>query len=271
MELFTICPATLSIATDFSVLDFNDLGSCSQNFYLGPSSSWAKEKHRNGQTTPSLIAGLIKGNQRFIRPDHKAGYFWGGILGGVGWLAINKEPSDMNHEILVGFIKRNSPECFMKEFPCNLISLGKFSSPITQPAKDLFILWWLMSWISSFPSGFKIKGSLQGVDAPQVTKEKTACLPLRRDFMEKNLSKGSWRDNLCWEITHEPRKKHPRMPYFRLNPGCFIGILMMVTVYYNPYIFIAHMTFLEISLKEAFDEPAKAVFEKASFSALDFT
>ena len=46
---------------------------------------------------------------------------------------------------------------------------------------------------------------------------------------------------------------------------------MMVTVYYNPYIFIAHMTFLEISLKEAFDEPAKAVFEKASFSALDFT
>ena len=27
-----------------------------------------------------LIAGLIKGNQRFMSPDHKAGYFWGGYV-----------------------------------------------------------------------------------------------------------------------------------------------------------------------------------------------
>ena len=32
-----------------------------------------------------LIAGLIKGNQWLISPDHKAGYFWGVTLGG-GWL-----------------------------------------------------------------------------------------------------------------------------------------------------------------------------------------
>ena len=42
-------------------------------------------------------------------------------------------------------------------------------------------------------------------------------------------------------------------------------------VYYNPYIFIAHMTFLQISLKEAFDESAKAVFYRQKFSVLDFT
>ena len=32
-----------------------------------------------------LIAGLIKGNQWLISPDHKAGYFWGGYVRG-GWL-----------------------------------------------------------------------------------------------------------------------------------------------------------------------------------------
>ena len=36
-----------------------------------------------------LIAGLIKGNQWLISPDHKAGYFWGGTWpGGVGWPAM---------------------------------------------------------------------------------------------------------------------------------------------------------------------------------------
>ena len=34
-----------------------------------------------------LIFGLIKGNQWLISPDHKAGYFWGGVRGpGGGWL-----------------------------------------------------------------------------------------------------------------------------------------------------------------------------------------
>ena len=31
-----------------------------------------------------LIAGLIKGNQWLISPDHKAGYFWGGVRGPGG-------------------------------------------------------------------------------------------------------------------------------------------------------------------------------------------
>ena len=39
-----------------------------------------------GPSTPprnkGLIAGLIKGNQTLISPDHKAGYFWGGYIGG---------------------------------------------------------------------------------------------------------------------------------------------------------------------------------------------
>ena len=35
------------------------------------------------QIHKGLIAGLIKGKQWvFISPDHKAGYFWGGTLGG---------------------------------------------------------------------------------------------------------------------------------------------------------------------------------------------
>ena len=34
-----------------------------------------------------LIAGLIKGNQWLISPDHKAGHFWGGYVAlGGGWL-----------------------------------------------------------------------------------------------------------------------------------------------------------------------------------------
>ena len=38
---------------------------------------------------PPEIAGLIKGNQWLISPDHKAGYFWGGTWsGGVGWPAM---------------------------------------------------------------------------------------------------------------------------------------------------------------------------------------
>ena len=37
--------------------------------------------------TKGLIAGLIKGNQQLISPDHKACYFWGGVRGpGGGWL-----------------------------------------------------------------------------------------------------------------------------------------------------------------------------------------
>ena len=39
-----------------------------------------------GPRTPprnkGLIAGLIKGNQWLISPDHKAGYFWGGYVRG---------------------------------------------------------------------------------------------------------------------------------------------------------------------------------------------
>ena len=34
----------------------------------------------------ALIAGLIKGNQWLISPDHKAGYFWGGVRGPGGWV-----------------------------------------------------------------------------------------------------------------------------------------------------------------------------------------
>ena len=37
-----------------------------------------------------LIAGLIKGNQWLIRPDHKAGYFWGGYVAWGGWLTSHE-------------------------------------------------------------------------------------------------------------------------------------------------------------------------------------
>ena len=44
--------------------------------------------HRNPPRNKGLIAGLIKGNQWLISPDHKAGYFLGEGTwpGGRGWL-----------------------------------------------------------------------------------------------------------------------------------------------------------------------------------------
>ena len=51
--------------------------------------SWQSKGTRDPKATftpkkkPALIAGLIKGNQWLIVPDHKAGYFLGGVaLGG---------------------------------------------------------------------------------------------------------------------------------------------------------------------------------------------
>ena len=39
-----------------------------------------------------LVAGLIKGNQWLISPDHKAGLFWGrDVARGGGWLTSHKK------------------------------------------------------------------------------------------------------------------------------------------------------------------------------------
>ena len=48
--------------------------------------SWRSSTYPPRATSPpenkGLIAGLIKGKHWLISPDHKAGYFWGGTLGG---------------------------------------------------------------------------------------------------------------------------------------------------------------------------------------------
>ncbi len=55
---------------------------------------WFFPSWRSSTNPPGHIAGLIKGNQWLISPDHKAGYFLGGCTwpGGVGWLAVIPAP-----------------------------------------------------------------------------------------------------------------------------------------------------------------------------------
>ena len=55
------------------------------------------------ETTPlrnkGLIAGLIKGHQWLISPDHKAGYFWWGVvLMGVGGPRFSASPGKKCHK-----------------------------------------------------------------------------------------------------------------------------------------------------------------------------
>ena len=77
----------------FSDLQLDDLRLKSQPFMANqptPPITGAPPQIHKG-----LIAGLIKGSQWvFISPNHKAGYFWGGYVGG-GWLTSHETISAM--------------------------------------------------------------------------------------------------------------------------------------------------------------------------------
>ena len=54
--------------------------------------------------------------------------------------------------------------------------------------------------------------------------------------MQVMILRSQWKEaTFCWiHQAFQPRKKNPGVPYFPLNPGCLIEILVMV--FHNPYI-----------------------------------